>query len=222
MPPAGSGGPTWPAPGMPGYRGGAAPGRRGRPVALAGAVGAAVALLIVGALLAGTHLFGPRTATGAGAGVGAAGSGPTGAVGSFGIATTAGHCPAASVPGAGARCPSSPECWNGIFEAEGTVTVSALPCDGPHSWQTFAIGIMPSDASAFNVNIVQANPTVHAVCSHAVLLRSRTGRARLIPRRRWMIQVVPPDEAAYDSGVRTYRCLASSGYNGSGKSQFGR
>ncbi len=219
-PPAGPGGPTWPGPGTPGYGAGAVPGRRGRPVALAGAIGAVVALVIAGALLAGSHLFGPRPGTGTGAGT--AGSGPAGTVGSFGIATTTSHCPAASVPAAGARCPSSPECWNGILEAEGTITANSLPCDGPHTWQTFAIGIMPSDASAFNVNIVQASPTVRAVCSYAVLLRSRAGRARLIPRHRWMIQVAPPDEAAYDSGIRTYRCLASSGFSESRKSQFGR
>ena len=80
---------------------------------------------------------------------------------------------------------------------------------------------MPSDVSSFNANIVQASPTVSAVCSYAVLLRSRAGRARLIPRGRWSIQVVPPDEAAYNSGVRTYRCLAALGLNQSRMSQFG-
>jgi hypothetical protein len=60
------------------------------------------------------------------------------------------------------------------------------------------------------VNVVQANPIVCAVCSDRVLLSSRTGRARLIPLTRWSIQVAPPDEAAYDAGVRAYRCLAAS------------
>ena len=35
------------------------------------------------------------------------------------------------------------------------------------------------------------------------------------------LQVVPPDEAAFDTGVRTYRCLASLGYGESQTSQFG-
>ena len=87
--------------------------------------------------------------------------------------------------------------------------------------ETFAIGIMPASASTYNVNIVQANPMVRAVCSDAVLLRSRAGRARLIPPSRWQLQVLTPDEAAYDSGVRTYRCLASLGYGVSRTSQFG-
>lgn len=210
----------------------AAPVRRRRLVPLAAASGLALAViasLIIGSRFlahgVGAHGAG---AHGAGAhGVGARGggkrarTGPAGAIGTFGIATTTSNCPAASVPGAGARCPKSPECWDGLLESEGVITASPLPCAGSHTWQTFAIGIMPSDASAFNVNIVQANPAVRAVCSYKVLLASRAGRARLIPRHRWNIQVLPPDEAAYNSGVRTYRCLATLGYARSRTSQFG-
>ncbi|HMD93646.1 MAG TPA: septum formation family protein [Trebonia sp.] len=139
----------------------------------------------------------------------------------FGVATTVSHCPAASVAGAGARCTAAPECWNGLVETDGIITASTLPCRGPHTWQTFAIGVMPSDAASYDADTVQANPTVRRVCSSAVMLRSRVGRARLIPRGQWSIQVVPPDEAAYNSGVRTYRCLAALGYNESRTSQFG-
>jgi serine/threonine protein kinase len=173
-----------------------------RLTALATAVGGGLALLALAAVVIGNHFLSPSS--------------------SFGIATTTGDCPAAQVPGAGARCPAAPECWTGILDAEGVITTSALPCTGPHTWQTFAIGIMPSGSSGFNVDVVQANPTVRAVCSSAVLLRSRVGQARQIPLKKWMIQVVPPDEAAYDSGVRTYRCLASSsGLDGATSPQFG-
>ena len=134
----------------------------------------------------------------------------------------AAHCGAASVTGAGARCPAAPECWDGLFETNGDIaTPRALPCMGPHTWQTFAIAIMPSDVASFNANTVQASPTVRAVCSYSVLLRSRVGKARLIPRGLWTIQVVPPDEAAYNAGVRTYRCLATLGLDKSRTSQFG-
>jgi serine/threonine protein kinase len=203
--------------GLPGRRGthAAASSRRWRPMALAATAGGLV-LIVVTALIIGAHLLAPGGSTAANGP-----SGSPGALGAFGIATTTSNCPAAAVPRAGARCPASPECWNGLVENVGIVTASTLPCDGPHSWQTFAIGIMPSDAAGFNVNIVQANPTVRAVCSNAVLLRSRVGQARLIPRSRWAIQVVPPDETAYNSGVRTYRCLASLGYQASKASQFG-
>jgi hypothetical protein len=114
-----------------------------------------------------------------------------------------------------------PECWDGVNEAEGVVTASPLPCDARHTWQTFAIGIMPSDVSTYNVNIVQANATVQAVCSDQVLLRTRNLRGRLVPTAQWMIQVVPPDQEAYNTGVRTYRCLASpNGLDGARTSVF--
>jgi hypothetical protein len=191
--------------------------RRWRPTALAAAVGGGVVLLVAVALIVGARLLAPGGSPARTAG----GTDSAGAIGAFGIATTTRHCPAAGVPGAGARCPASPECWNGLVETEGVISASSLPCTGPHTWQTFAIGIMPSDASAFNVNTVQANPIVRAVCSYRVLLRSRAGRARRVPRNLWSIQVVPPDEAAYDTGVRTYRCLATLGYGRSQTSQFG-
>lgn len=199
-----------------------APVRRWQHLGLAAVVGGGLVLVILAALIVSTRLLAPgggHAATGT-----AARSGTAGGIDTFGIAITASHCPAASVAGAGARCPAAPECWDGLDETSGIITTpSALPCRGLHTWQTFAIGIMPSDVSSFNANIVAANPTVSKVCSYAVLLRSRVGRARLIQRSQWRIQVVPPDEAAYSSGVRTYRCLATltDGYNAFRTSQFG-
>ena len=70
---------------------------------------------------------------------------------------------------------------------------------------------MPSDAATYNVNIVQASPAVQALCSTKVLLASRTGAALPVPKSAWSIQVMPPDEAAYNTGVRTVRCLAGHG-----------
>ena len=49
---------------------------------------------------------------------------------------------------------------------------------------------------------------MRAVCSLAVLLRSRRPAARLIPPRSWEIDVLPPDQESYASGARAYRCLA--------------
>jgi hypothetical protein len=42
-----------------------------------------------------------------------------------------------------------------------------------------------------------------------VLLKSRSGAARQVPKRSWEIEVMPPDETAFNSGARAYRCLAS-------------
>jgi serine/threonine protein kinase len=202
--------------------------QRRRSLGMAAVVGGGLVLVVLAALIVGIRFLGPgggQAATGTRGQTGTGGrSGTAGGVGTFGIATTASHCPAASVAGAGARCTASPECWDGLVE-DGDIFAppSALPCDGLHTWQTFAIGIMPADVASYDVNTVQASPTVSAVCSYAVLLRSRVGHARIIPRSQWSIQVVPPDEEEYDSGVRTYRCLGSlvNGYNAFRTSQFG-
>lgn len=143
-----------------------------------------------------------------------------GPVGVFGVATTTAHCPAASVQGANAACVKTPECWAGVVEISGVATARALPCDQPHSWQTFAIAIMPSESATFDVNIVQANPTVQALCSTKVLLASRTGAALPVPPSAWQIQVMPPDEAAYNAGVRTVRCFAGHGLDELKSAQF--
>jgi len=191
-----------------------------RLTALATAVGGGLALLALAAVLVGNHFLSPGSNP---SGSGPSGpSGPTGSSGSFGIATTTSNCPAAGVPGAGAQCPAAPECWAGYANIEGTITINALPCVGPHSWQTFAIGIMPANSATFNANTLATDPTVRAVCSATVMLNSRVGQARKIPQRKWEIQVVPPDEVQFDNGVRTYRCIANAnGLDGASNSQFG-
>jgi serine/threonine protein kinase len=142
-------------------------------------------------------------------------------VGVFGVATTARHCPAASVAGANAVCVTTPECWFGVNDINGVVTAKSVPCGQSHTWQTFAIAMMPTESATFDVNIVQENATVQAVCSIDVLMASRTGAALRVPRSDWRIQVMPPDETAYNTGVRTYRCLAGHGLDNLKTAQFG-
>lgn len=206
---------------------------RQRPSLTLAAVIVGVAVVVAAALIAVPRLLSP--------GGGPAGNGPAGPsahgtsapaastpaapvpgpVGVFGVATTTKHCPAALVAGAGGACVTTPECWAGLVEISGVVTAGPLPCNQPHSWQTFAIAIMPSESATFNVNVVQANPTVQALCSSKVLLASRTGAALPVPQSAWSIEVMPPDEAAYDTGVRTVRCLAGHGLDALTSAQFG-
>jgi hypothetical protein len=103
----------------------------------------------------------------------------------------------------------------------GSATAASLPCSGPHTWQTFAIGILPADVRTYDQNFVQANPAVRSVCSLPVLLRSRLGPARRFPDSSWEIQVLPPDEAAFDSGARAYRCVAARVGADPATSEFG-
>ncbi len=89
-------------------------------------------------------------------------------------------------------------------------------------WETFAVAILPADVQTFDQPTVAADPTVRRVCSEAVLLASRQGPARRLPAPAWDIQVLPPSEAAYDSGSRVYRCLANEIGHEPGTSQFRR
>jgi len=126
----------------------------------------------------------------------------------FGIPVTARNCPAAAIKGAGARCPAQPECWNGLVVINGATTIQPLPCARKHVYQTFAIAILPQPVQTFYQNIVGANKLVKAVCATAVMMRSRTPGARRLGAPRWEIDVLPPSEAAFNSGAREYRCIA--------------
>jgi len=202
-----------------GARGAAARAARRRPSPVLAAVGGGLAVAVAAALLVVPRLLSPR---GGQAGASTPTASLPGAVGVFGVATTTDHCPAASVTGAGAACLKTPECWAGVNDFNGVISASPMPCNQPHTWQTFAIAMMPSESATFNVNIVQANPTVQALCSTKVLLASRTGAALQVPKSAWSIQVMPPDEAAYDTGVRTVRCLAGLDLDQLKTSQFGQ
>jgi hypothetical protein len=96
-----------------------------------------------------------------------------------------------------------------MVEVSGAVSDRSVPCDRAHYWETFAIAILPADARTFDQPTLEKNPTVSAVCSMRVLLASRRGRALLIPVSAWRVDVLPPTEAAFDSGARTYRCVAN-------------
>jgi hypothetical protein len=104
----------------------------------------------------------------------------------------------------------------------GSASARILPCTRPHVWQTFAIAILPAGVRTFDADSVAGNLTVSAVCSTRVLLASRRGTALGVPAGSWQITVLPPDEAAFDSGARAYRCLAHQSTGpGPSTSQFG-
>ena len=180
-----------------------------RPIALV----AAIIVIAGAAALLGARFLAHRAGAATNGGTGSAQtqrSGTTGAAPNvFGIPTVTAGCPAASVRVAGARCPARPECWAGMVETSGAVTDRSLPCTRPHYWETFAIAILPADARTFDQPTLEKNPTVNAVCSMRVLLASRRGRGLRIPVSAWRVDVLPPSEAAFDSGTRTYRCVAN-------------
>jgi hypothetical protein len=199
------------------------PARRRRPVMLLTAAAAGLVLLVVAAAVVGARVLSPGATTGAPSAPASTAAGPVAApAAGVGVPTATSGCPAASVPGAGARCPRSPECWAGLVVVAGSASARSLPCTRPHIWQTFAIAILPTGVRTFDANTVARNPTVSAVCSRQVLLASRRGAARQLPAGSWQIAVMPPDEAAFDGGARAYRCLAArSSGAASSISQFG-
>jgi hypothetical protein len=141
--------------------------------------------------------------------------------GGLGVPTVVSGCPAAAVPGARARCPAVAECWGGLVVISGAATAEPLPCAVPHTWQTFAIAPLPADAQTFDQPTLEANPTVRAVCSIQVLLRSRRGQASRTPPGEWQADVLPPTETAYGGGSRTYRCVAARIGDQPAQSAFG-
>ncbi len=189
----------------------APPTHRRRPVTRSVALAAGLVMIIGAAAVIGARLLPHGASTGAAPGAASSHNAGAGATvpGVFGILTVTRGCPAAAVRAAAARCPAAPECWNGLVVIAGDASARSLPCAGPHVWQTFAIAILPADAATFDQDIVAADPAVRAVCSVPVLLRSRQGRARRIPASGWDIEVLPPDEAAFSSGARAYRCVAN-------------
>jgi serine/threonine protein kinase len=215
-----------PRPGPGGGPGGTVPPiparRRPRPVTLLAAA-AGVVLLVAAAAVVGARVLSPGASTGAPAAPARTGAGPVAAPSAgLGIPTVTSGCPAASVPGAGARCLRDPECWAGLVITAGSASARSLPCTRPHVWQTFAIAILPAGVRTFDADSVVGNPAVSAVCSTRVLLASRRGTALGVPAGSWQITVLPPDEAAFDSGARAYRCLAHQSTGpGPSTSQFG-
>jgi hypothetical protein len=196
------------------------PARRLRPVALLAAA-AGVVLLVAAAAVVGARVLSPGAGTGAPAAPAKGGPFAAPSAG-LGIPTVTSGCPAASVPGAGARCPRDPECWAGLVITAGSASARNLPCTRPHVWQTFAIAILPAGVRTFDTDSVAGNPTVSAVCSTRVLLASRRATALGVPAGSWQVTVLPPDEAAFDGGARAYRCLAHQGGGADpSTSQFG-
>ena len=195
--------------------------RSGRNLGLA----AALVVIIAAALVIGLRFLPHRASPGAGSGRTAPGA-QTGraanAADVFGVPTKSAGCPAAALRVAQALCPASPECFNGINVFAGAASAEPLSCDQPHVWETFAISILPAEVQTFDQPMVAADATVRKVCSQAVMLASRQGQARHLLAKDWLIGVLPPSEAAFDSGSRVYRCLAHDIVHEPRTSQFRR
>ncbi|WP_338899753.1 serine/threonine-protein kinase [Streptomyces sp. TG1A-60] len=127
----------------------------------------------------------------------------------FGVATTTENCPATDVDGVGGRCVPSPECWSGIVDISGIVSVSRADCQIRHVWETFAIAPLPEDGMTNNARDLIKHPDVKALCSQKVMA------ATMVPDGRdtadeWNVDIVPPSAAQWDKGLRVFRCVAAA------------
>lgn len=139
---------------------------------------------------------------------GQAGSGQTVDGVDFGVITTAEDCAAVGSDGTGGRCTKDAECWSGMVVIVGKVEITRQPCEDLHRWETFAIAPLPLDALTSNQRTLAAHPTVKQLCNKKVMWRSRQAKLQ-VPASRWMVDVLPPSEKAYQEGARVYRCVAA-------------
>jgi len=105
----------------------------------------------------------------------------------------------------GASCPSSAQCFDALTVSAGVARARSLPCTGPHTWEVFAIGLLPPDVTGVRYPAVKES--VARVCNPATLMLVD------MDARSWQVDVLPPSPEAFASGDRSFRCLAGTGRN---------
>jgi tRNA A-37 threonylcarbamoyl transferase component Bud32 len=116
----------------------------------------------------------------------------------------------------GAVCPTSAQCFDTLTVLAGVAQARSLPCTKPHTWEVFAIGLLPGDTAATRYPAVKDDQTVARVCNPAVLTLVD------IEARTWQVDVLPPSPEALAGGDRTFRCLAGTGPNRQSTAAFAR
>ncbi|MET9891159.1 protein kinase [Streptomyces sp. NPDC006465] len=140
----------------------------------------------------------------------ATGKGSPGGDAAFGgVRTTRHGCAAADVEGVGGRCVTTAECWSGITDISGSITVSRADCHVEHVWETFAIAPLPKDGMTYNARDLAKHPDVRALCSQQVMRKSLTSTGRA-DGARWDVDVLPPTPAQWAEGLRVFRCVAAA------------
>ncbi|MEU4370644.1 serine/threonine-protein kinase [Micromonospora chersina] len=104
----------------------------------------------------------------------------------------------------GAHCASELECYGPVRLRRDRAEATRVPCDGRHTWETYAEGDLPAALAGAGHDAVVADPAVQQVCNVSTFrlasgIRQATG---------WNLEVLPPAGTELD---RTYRCLAGRG-----------
>ncbi|MBQ1042879.1 MULTISPECIES: serine/threonine-protein kinase [unclassified Micromonospora] len=106
---------------------------------------------------------------------------------------------------AGVRCASELECFGPVRLRRDRAEASRVPCDGQHTWETYAAGDLPAGLAGAKHGAVAADPVVGKVCNPDTF-RVVSGADAA---NGWNLEVLPPETDA----DRTYRCLAGRGVN---------
>ncbi|MFC9843392.1 serine/threonine-protein kinase [Streptomyces sp. NPDC060223] len=126
-----------------------------------------------------------------------------------GVSTSTQDCPAAAIEGLGGRCVTTPECWSGITDISGTITVSREDCQVKHVWETFAIAPLPEDGMTYNARDLIKHPDVRSLCAQAVMLDSRSAAGRAVTAE-WRADIIPPSAQQWADGLRVFRCVGAA------------
>ncbi|MFU8873899.1 serine/threonine-protein kinase [Micromonospora sp. SL4-19] len=129
------------------------------------------------------------------------------------VATGVVHPTAGATPGCaagsvrlptGARCASELECFGPVRLRSDRAEATRVPCDGRHTWETYAVGDLPTTLVGAGHAAVIADPTVQEVCNvRTFRLVSGIGE-----EAGWNLEVLPPSGRDVDG---SYRCLAGRG-----------
>ncbi|MGL5809959.1 MAG: protein kinase domain-containing protein [Nocardioides sp.] len=96
-------------------------------------------------------------------------------------------------------------CYGGLVNVAGVVTAREVPCDEPHFWEAFAVGVLAEATTAVTDTDVAEDPQVLATCTRKAL-RSYLSGKRGVYRR----DVLPPEQVAFAGGDRGFSCLAAT------------
>lgn len=112
---------------------------------------------------------------------------------------------ATALPGGG-RCVTELRCFGPMQVRGKRAEANRVPCDGRHTWESYAEGDLPAALIDAGYAAISAAPTVRRVCNE-VTFRLTSG---LMYTSDWNLEVLPPPGTGTD---RTYHCLAGRGYD---------
>jgi tRNA A-37 threonylcarbamoyl transferase component Bud32 len=126
----------------------------------------------------------------------AAVAGPGASTGTTAVSTKASTSAAPSAPALG-------QCWGGIVSISGYVQAQKLACTSPHSWETYASGVLLPTTASSNMSDVSADYTVTSTCTQKELKAYTTKQVT------FTVDIIPPSEAAFAAGQRGFSCVAT-------------